>query len=371
MNRFLSVLSLAAFVGVWAVPAPAADPKKGEVVKPLEGQIFDKLLTKHKDLTFEELKSKAIKPREYPAGLDFDPTSVAHFDTLNKKLNLTPAELAIFKKTGFVSIDQNRRHSFASAYFQIYSADLPVLVTADSIMHALHKSYDDILMEMEMTVFTQTIKTILADAHAKLSAPYKDGGVPQSVLDVDLYLTVARNLLEGAGGAADEQTFDGKPLWDGKPKVASNHGQDAQVLEALKDVQSLKLKDPFAGSKPNTWYGGERYPDFSQFRPRGHYTKNQVLKNYFRCLMWMGRVDCGWNVLPTDGTPGVKADSDRELTDDIVFCEALKASGGVKSLKALDDIIGFMVGRSDNLTVLMPPRPEWTKEFVAPTRPLK
>src|SRR6266498_441614 len=116
MNRFLSALAVAAFVGVWAVPAPAADPKKPEAVKPLEGQIFDKLLEKHKDLTFEELKSKAIKPREYPAG--------------------------------FVSIDQNRRHSFASAYFQIYSADLPVLVTTDSIMHALHKSYDDILMEM-------------------------------------------------------------------------------------------------------------------------------------------------------------------------------------------------------------------------------
>ena len=243
MNRFLSALAVAALVGVWAVPAPAADPKKPEAVKPLEGQIFDKLLEKHKDLTFEELKSKAIKPREYPAGLDFDPTKAAQFDTVKTKLALTEAELAIFKKTGFVSIDQNRRHSFASAYFQIYSADLPVLVTTDSIMHALHKSYDDILMEMEMTVFTQTIKKILADTHAKLSAPYKDGGVPQSVMDVDLYLTVARNLLEGAGGLAEEQTYDGKPLWDGKVKVASNHGQDAQVLELLKEVQSLKLKD--------------------------------------------------------------------------------------------------------------------------------
>lgn len=350
MNRFLYAVAIAAFVGVWAVPAPAADPKKPEAVKPLEGQIFDKLLEKHKDLTFEELKSKAVKPREYPA-LGFDPTTVAHFDTLDKKFNLTPAELAIFKKTGFVSIDQNRRHSFASAYFQIYSADLPVLVTTDSIMHALHKSYDDILMEMEMTVFTQTIRTILADAHAALAKRQMGGEADKHVLDVDLYLTVARNLLEGAGASADDKTYDNKPVWDGKLKVASNFGQDAAVLEALKDVQSLKLKDPFAGSKPNTWYGGERYPDFSQFRPRGHYTKYQQLKDYFRCMMWMGRVDCGWNVLPTDGTPGVKADSDRELRDAVLFCELLTEVKHVKSLKSLDDIIGFMVGRSDNLTV--------------------
>ena len=32
-------------------------------------------------------------------------------------------------------------------------------------------------------------------------------------------------------------------------------------------------------------YGGERYPDFSQFKPRGHYTKTPALKNYFRCMM--------------------------------------------------------------------------------------
>jgi hypothetical protein len=349
MTRFLSMLAVAALVGVWAVPAPAADPKT-EPVKPLEGQIFDKLLEKHKDLTFDQLKTKAVKPRDYP-GLDFDPTKAAHFDTVSKKLNLTPAELDMFKKTGLVSINQNRRHSFASAYYQIYAADLPVLVTTDSIMHALHTSYDDILMEMEMTVFTLTMKKILADTHAKLSAPYQDGRVPQSVLDVDLYLTVARNLYEGAGSPVGENGDDGRPAWNGAVVVRSNHGQDAQVLELLKEVQSLKLKDPYRGDPPTKIYGGERYPDFSQFRPRGHYTKNQTLKQYFRAMMWLGRVDCGWNVLPTEASRGVKADSDRELTNAIVFCEALKASGGLKALKSLDDIIGFMVGRSDNLTV--------------------
>ncbi|MBY0459614.1 MAG: DUF3160 domain-containing protein, partial [Gemmataceae bacterium] len=254
-------------------------------------------------------------------------------------------------KTGLVSVDQNRRYSFASAYYQVYAADLPVLVTADSIMHALHKSYDDILMEMERTIFTQTIRKVLADTHAKLSSPYKDGGVPQTVLDVDLYLTVARNLLEGCGAAAEEKN-GGNPTWDGKTlKVRSNHGQDKAALELLTEVRSLKLNDPYAGNPPTKIYGGERYPDFSQFRPRGHYTKSQELKNYFRCMMWLGRVDCGWNVLPTEASRGVKADSDRELTDAILFCEALKASGGLKALKSLDEIIGFMVGGSDNLTV--------------------
>lgn len=350
MTRFLPAVAVAALVGVWAVPTSAADPKKPEPVKPLEGQVFDKLLEKHKDLTYDQLKARAVKPREYKE-LSFDPTKAAHFDTVKAKLALTDAELAIFKKTGLVSVDQNRRHSFASAYFQIYSADLPVFVSTDSIMHALHKSYDDILMEMEMYSFVPAIRKVLADAHAKAGAPYRVGEVPQSVMDVDLYLTVARNLLEGGGAQEGEQHPNGKPVWDGKLKIASNHGQDAAAVELLNEVKSLKLKDPFAGSAPTKIYGGERYPDFSQFRPRGHYTKHQPLKNYFRAMMWLGRVDCGWNILPVEPGRGIKADSDRELTNAILFCNALKDSGGLKTLKSLDDIIGFMVGRSDNLTV--------------------
>ncbi len=348
MTRFLSALAVAALVGVWAVPTSAADPKTPEVVKPLEGQIFDRLLAKHKDLTYDQLKTQAVKPREY-SGLDFDPTKAAHFDTVSKKLALTDAELAVFKKTGLVSVDQNRRHSFASAYFQIYSADLPVFVSSDSIMHALHKSYDDILMEMEMTVFTQSIRKVLAEAHAELAKRNMAKGAAH-VNDVDLYLTVARNLLEGAGSAGTPGDRN-DPAWNGKLIESSKFGQDDDVIAALRDVESLKLKDPYAGSKPNTWYGGERYPDFSQFRPRGHYTKNPTLKNYFRAMMWLGRVDCGWNVLPTHGTPGVKADSDRELRNAVLFCELLRDTNGLKALKSLDDIIGFMVGRSDNLTV--------------------
>ncbi len=347
MTRFLSAAVAAALVGVWAVPAPAADPKTPAVVKPLESQLFDRLLDRHKDLTFDQLKSKALTPRAYPAGLDFDPTAAAHFDTVKTKLTLTPAELALFKKTGLVSVDQNRRHSFASAYYQIYAADLPVLVTTDSVMHALHKSYDDILMEMEMTVFTQTIGTILKDVHDALAKREMDKTSPH-VKDADLYLTVARNLLAGAAAPAGDKE---EAAWAGKLLQASKFGQDDEALALLRDVQSLKLKDPYRGDKPNRIYGGERYPDFSQFKPRGHYTKNQTLKNYFRCMMWLGRVDCGWNVLPTDGTPGVKADSDRELRDAIFFCELLRETNSLKALKSLDDIIGFMVGRSDNLTV--------------------
>jgi hypothetical protein len=167
---------------------------------------------------------------------------------------------------------------------------------------------------------------------------------------VDLNLAVARNLFAGAGGTAADKDERGRPVWDGGLKVGTKFGQDAAALDLLREVQSLKLKAP-SDSAPTRIYGGERYPDFSQFKPHGHYTKYQPLRNYFRAMMWLGRPDCGWNVLPPVDTKAVKADSDRELRDAILFCELLAATGGTKTLKAVDDVLGFLVGRSDNLTV--------------------
>ncbi len=359
MTRFLFAAAVAGLLSVPTVNAadPKNDPKKPDAAKPLEFQLFEKLLDRHKDMTFDQLRAKTIKPREYAAGLSFDPTKTTHFDQVNKKFSLTADELAVFKKNGFVSVDMDKRFSFASAYFAIYSADVPVFISTDSIMHALHKSYDEILMDMEVRVLSPAISQILKKTHEEVGAKYKDGSVPNNILDVDLYLTVARNLLLGCGSATGDFGDDGKPAWDGTLKIRSTHGQDAAALELLKEVQALKLHDPYASDpearKPIKIYGGERYPDFSQFRPRGHYTKNQALKTYFRAMMWLGRVDCGWNVLPPVDTKGMRVDSDRELRASVTFCEALKASGGVKALKSMDEIIGFMVGRSDNLTVFL------------------
>ncbi|MBY0522486.1 MAG: DUF3160 domain-containing protein [Gemmataceae bacterium] len=337
----------------------AAEPAKKVVNKPLELAVFEKLLEKHKDKTYEQMYTDVYKDRKYLDKLSFDPTKAAYYDRIAEKLQMTDEEKGIFAKNGFVSIDHKRRHSFASAYWQIYSVDLPVFVSTDSIMHALHRSYDDILMQLEMTLFTYTITQVLEDCHAALAeraAKSNEAAVAANYQDVDLYLTVARNLLAGAG--AQEKDNDNPTgndpkwhdFWKGDVRVASKRDNDKEALARLKDVQELKIKTP-DNSEPLAIYGGERYIDWSQFKPRGHYTKNTTLKRYFRTLMWLGRIDCGWNVLDTGATPGVKSDSDRELRNSVLMIELLTATDSLKRLKAMDDIINFMVGKSDNLTV--------------------
>src|SRR5262249_948231 len=163
-------------------------------------------------------------------------------------------------------------------------------------MHALHRSYDQIMQELETTLLTWTIDAILDECQRLLAtkaAANRNPTLAASYQDVDLYLTVARNLLAGAGApekpekdAARPRGYDPPPhdFWNGQLLVPGG-GSDKEALARLKDIQSLKIQVP-SRSPPTAIYGGSRYIDYSQFKPRGHYTKSTALKRYFRCMMW-------------------------------------------------------------------------------------
>jgi hypothetical protein len=251
-------------------------------------------------------------------------------------------------------VDRGQRYSFGSAYYAIYTYDLPVLITADSILHALHSSYDQILQELELTLFAYTVGDVLAKCHeelVRLARQNTDERLTNHYRDVDLYLTVARNLLAGAGADPSEKELAGnifgqeaQPYWDERLLIQSKLDQDAKALEVLLYIQALT---PWG----TELYGRPRRIDYSQFRPRGHYTKSLLLRRYFRAMMWLGRVDCGWVISRPDPQSGVQADVERELGNAVLLSELLVKTDTVKRLKALDDIINFLVGQSDNLSV--------------------
>jgi hypothetical protein len=313
---------------------------------------FETILAKHQDLTYPQWRAALGEQPPGPASLSFDPTKQKFFDQIQGKLKLTDEELAVFRRTGLVAIDQRLRYSFASAYYQIYTSDLPVLVTTDSILHALHRSYDELLAEVETTWFAVSLNEILADCHSELERmrlARPDPALGESLRDVDLFLTVARNLFAGAGAPAGLDSHWGGDLWKGELRIRSVYGQDDEVLTRLKDIQSGVIQVPFR-DEPTRIYGGMRFVDYSQFRPRGHYTRSPDLRRYFRAMIWMGRADCGWNVLPSR-TPGVAGDSDRELRDAALLSQLIASSGGLGRLRAIDNLLTLLVGHSDNLGV--------------------
>ena len=151
---------------IWVVlilaSRPAAIGKKFELSENSPQSLAMKhLLAASRDMAFSELCEACVEPRELVTKLSFDPTNANHFDQIKTKLKLTDQELQLYRQHGFVSVDHEQRYSFGSAYYQIYTAHLPVFVTSDSILHALHRSFDDLLAELESTAIVPLLDSIL------------------------------------------------------------------------------------------------------------------------------------------------------------------------------------------------------------------
>jgi hypothetical protein len=316
---------------------------------------YESLRTQYQDMTYPELISRLGAARNYAEALPFKPTQAKYFELVQSRLRITDQEQAMFERNGFVTIDQRRGLSFPAAYQQIYTSDLPVFITTDSILHALHRSYDEILKELETTYFRSEIDEILAGCQ-KILARRKTEALPEirdSLQDTDLFVGVARKLLHTPPKSMQEELAKGlPPRFFGaaianrvSPSIAySVMGQDATIDTVIAKIDALQLES-------TKIYGGERFVDYSQFRPRGHYTESLELASYFRCLMWLGRADCGWVVCPEDHTQQSLTQSRRELRNAVLLTELLHESGGTSRLNELDSLIKYLVGRSDNFGV--------------------
>jgi hypothetical protein len=290
---------------------------------------YEKLRQSFEGITYATLLEKLKVRRAPDVPLSFDPMRVEYFDRVRSRMKLTQAEQDVFQKKGMVGVDPGQPYGMASAYLAIYTADLPVLVTTDSILHAMHRSFDKMLMDLELHQFTTTLQSVLESTRQTLAVDWRRAPVPalaESARDVDLYLTVAVALL----GSEDTAAFQGV------------FHQEAELTRLLTAIHDLAPEDDFP------LYGGSRKVDFSQFKPRGHYTKDPRLERYFRTMMWLGRVDLGFALEPLSPRTGLHFDATRELRDAALLALMLSRSGQLERLAGLGRAIEFFVGESDN-----------------------
>ena len=181
------------------------------------------------------------------------------------------------------------------------------------------------LEDMETDYLAPSLKEMLdgmASDIPTLWNTYGSGPLKQSIIDADYYLTVSRSLLSGT-------------------QIKSALGQDYQVDLTIKAVSKLATIpfNVFGRLEEDANYQF----DFSQFKPRGHYNNSISLQQYFRAMMWLGRVD-----LRVAGDSNQA--STRELGTAMVLLQALKDSGHLSQWQEMDRLLQIMVGRVDSMT---------------------
>lgn len=254
----------------------------------------------------------------------------AYLDEIDKLLHLTEGERTLLERHGFVVSERWPSGSYAGGFEYLWMNDLPVFISTDAILHAVHRSYDELLVLAERRYLYNELDEALALMRRDwptLQQRYRqDPRMEVYLNDIDVYVTVGLKLLW--------------PDWN----IVSKGGNDEMVRRI---VGLIHAEQPARIALFNETV---RDYDFSQFRPRAHYVEideyaSPSLEDYFRTMMWMGRTE--FRLTP----PYPDVDVTREIIDACLLAELAVESGAFDRLKRIDHVIRTLVGPQDNLTI--------------------
>ena len=295
---------------------------------------YKQFLNSHQNMTASDLL-QMYNAGTFTADLNLNLSNVTYFDSICVKYNLTDYEKQLVQQHGFMASERLSFDSFDDAVRDIYYKDLPVFVTADAILHSVHKSYDLILMHTEGEILIQNMKDILTSLHNQvplLIAQYgSNTDMQESLKDLDIYFGIAKKLL------GINTTF----------YYSSNNARSDSIMDWINTLQV-----------PLTSLFGEKlhYIDFSQFNPRGHYANPANIQmypdlpKYFKTMMWLGRIEI-YLLPPTYHIGANDISAQRSVILASLVHKAAKNSTAYDAIQRFDNIIKLFVGESDNVTL--------------------
>ena len=258
----------------------------------------------------------------YLAQLDLALDQVKYLPLVEQSLPLNSAERDALTTNGFVVSDRLSWQRFIEAYAWIYWKDLPVLVTTDSLLHAFHQSYSDLLKELEITVLKPHLAAMLDATRATLAQQRQANSNPDLAplyTDVESYLAVAFHLLQ---------------------ESKSNDATIQQYITWATDANA-HVEIPLFGEK--------RAIDFTLFQPRGHYAEDTELSAYFRAMSWLGQID--FRFVSYDPFSSEARLDPKQIAAAALLRDAIDATDQRMRWQVLNGLLELLIGRSDNTTL--------------------
>ena len=189
----------------------------------------------------------------------------SNVENFSKIYGFSATDSALLLKNHFVV-----KKSQYKQLYDVYNActwdSMPLFVTTDAVLHIYHVLFDKFLSEIEMQKFVASLEILTQTLIDSTQSVYEQATKPetQEAAQKNLaFLYVSQRLLKGAEITVPESV---SALVDSELTLIANHD----------------------GFHISPIFGSFSELDYSQFIPRGHYTKNDTLKAYFNAMMWQG-----------------------------------------------------------------------------------
>lgn len=264
-----------------------------------------------------------INPQVPAYTVDKDLKNVTNAD----KFQLSDGAKNLLVQNAFAVVPSDWQE-FYSLYEKNRYSYIPNFITTDSVLHSYHLMFDDMLKKLEENKLSGELKSLnaamLADSlkqYESLKGTEWENAARRNVG----FFTVGSKLLDSNVQTPDivrTEVDQEMALIDAHEKIeispVMNIGLSREDLEKLM-LDSIK-------------------EDYSQYVPRGHYTKSDTLKAYFKSMMWYGRLTFRFK-------------SEDEARSALLISSALGSnSGSQESWDKIYEPINFFVGKSDDVT---------------------
>lgn len=221
-----------------------------------------------------------------------------------------------------------------------------VFVTTDFLTHTYHKLIDEEFSYIEENNFYPTLDELSKNLLKQSSSAYlsaSDQNQKDSYERLSSYFLVTSSILDNAAGDYNkfkQANYVDDSKSDTKAAVlalADSLAKANNASDKAKNIAKQEITLIFDASQivPSPLMG--MLEDYTQYGPRSHYTKNVILRDYFRSMMFYGRM----NFL-------LKSP---QLTRDAANITQLLSPDELKQWESIYQPTTFFVGKSDDLTV--------------------
>ncbi|HHY74689.1 MAG TPA: DUF3160 domain-containing protein [Bacillus bacterium] len=226
-------------------------------------------------------------------------------------------------ENGFVVIPSQYRE-----FFMLYEVNryqpVPNFITTDSMLHNYHLYFNHLLRVVEKDKLAPLLNELTAAMLSESEKQYKalKGTDWENAAKRNIgFFTVASKLLN------PEIPVSGivKVEVEEELRLIENRGgiQDSPLMNMGQNVKGTEILRE----------------DYSQYIPRGHYDKDELLQSYFKAMMWYGRMT-------------FRLQSDDETKSAILLTLALSSGDNGQKWDQIYQPTNFFVGKADDLSFL-------------------
>jgi hypothetical protein len=204
-----------------------------------------------------------LKPNVPPTKLPLAPETIGNWAAAQAFVPESARDA--FSRNGFAVTDALEAEKVETFYETVRRRGLPVFVTSDSLLHLYHVQFGETLRQIEERKFHDDLLALTRALESKsASLAAKDRVVSEREF-------AAREICVGYFAVAE--------------CLLAEQAKEPALPAVRKELDLIAAHAGFAAS-PLFKY----QEDYSQYVPRGHYTRSEKLRRYFKAMMWHGRM---------------------------------------------------------------------------------